>query len=272
VALGIFAATSSEPVLRASMLPSESPTVLRKKFKPLADYLEQKIGMKIEFRPSANAEDLVEKLATNKLDFVWFSGFNFIQAKLRSNGQVTPITQRAKEAQTQSVFITTDENITHLKHLKGKKFAFGDKTSTSDHLMPRAFLQAVYIDPNIDMEDVIYLNSNDAVIAAVTSSMVDAGVLSVAAWKKRLANGKVDPKVLHRFYTTPGYSNYNWAARADMDTKLRQKLTDAFVLLNRHNAKEKWILDLQETNQFIPTNAENYSTIEAMARRAELLQ
>jgi ABC-type phosphate/phosphonate transport system substrate-binding protein len=57
-----------------------------------------------------------------------------------------------------------------------------------------------------------------------------------------------------------------------MDTKLRQKLTDAFVLLNRHNAKEKWILDLQETNQFIPTNAENYSTIEAMARRAELLQ
>ena len=46
-ALILYASTFSEPVLRVSLLPDESPSFMRRKFKPLSDYLEKKIGMKI---------------------------------------------------------------------------------------------------------------------------------------------------------------------------------------------------------------------------------
>ena len=44
-------AQSANGVFRVSAIPDESPTELQRKFKPLGDYLEKKIGMKVEFTP-----------------------------------------------------------------------------------------------------------------------------------------------------------------------------------------------------------------------------
>ena len=228
--------------------------------------------MKIEFRPVASEDALIDALAANKLDMVWFSGFDFIQAKMRSNDQVIPIVQRAEDAQTKSVFITTRADITLLEDLKGKTFAFGAQSSTSDHLMPRAILQAAFINPDTDMKHVVYSGTHEAVVSAVAGGMADAGVLNSAVWEKMLADGKANPKALHVFYTTPGYYDYNWTARADMDANLRQKLTDAFLSLDVNIGQDKEILSLQRSSRFISTQSENYAAIEAVTRSAGLLK
>src|SRR5450759_2056601 len=67
VALVLYASTYSVPVLRVSLMPDESPPVLRRKLKPLTDYLEKKIGMKIEFRPVSDGNALVEALLSHCL-------------------------------------------------------------------------------------------------------------------------------------------------------------------------------------------------------------
>ena len=266
VALILYASSYSVPVLRVSFIPDESPSVLRRKFKPLADYLEKKIGMKIEFRPMSDGDALVEALISNKLDMVWLDGFNFIRAKARSNDLVIPLVQRAEDEKTLSVFITTHDDITRLEDLKGKTFSFGAKSSTSGHLMPRSFLLAAYINPDTDMKRIEFSGAADATVAAVASGKVDAGALNSASWDKLIEQGKVDPKAVHVFYTTPGYHDYSWTVRADMDVNLRLKLTDAFLALDRNNAQDREILDLQRASRFIPTRAENYSVIEAAAR------
>jgi len=270
-ALVLYASTYAEPVLRVSLMPDESTSVVRRKLKPLTDYLEKRIGMKIEFRPAPDGDTLVEALVSNKLDMVWLDGFNFIRAKARSNDQVIPLVQRAEDEKTQSVFITTQEGITKLEDLKGRTFSFGAETSASGHLMPRSFLLAAYIHPDTDMKP-IFSGSPDATVAAVASGRADAGALSNLSWEKLIEQGKVDPKVVHVFYTTPGYHDYSWTVRADMDVNLRIKLTDAFLALDRNNGLDKEILDFQRASRFITNHAENYSAIEAAARRAELLK
>ncbi|STR23268.1 ABC transporter, phosphonate, periplasmic substrate-binding protein [Janthinobacterium lividum] len=74
------------------------------------------------------------------------------------------------------------------------------------------------------------------------------------------------------FYTTPGYYDYNWSVRADMNPAVRKKLTDAFLALDPSTAEGKEILELQRATKFIPTKAENYKDIEAAARDAKLLK
>jgi ABC-type phosphate/phosphonate transport system substrate-binding protein len=105
VALLFYASTFSEPVLRVSLVPDDTPSVLRRKFKPLSDYLEKKIGMKVEFRPAHDADALIEDLIRNKLDMVWIDGANLIQAKARSNKQVIPIVQFEVDDKRLSVLI-----------------------------------------------------------------------------------------------------------------------------------------------------------------------
>lgn len=270
-ALVIYASTYAEPVLRVSFLPDESPSFMRRKFKPLTDYLEKKIGMKIEFRPMRDGDALVEALISKKLDMVWLDGFNFIRAKARSNDQVIPLVQRAEDEKTTSVFVTTHAGITSLEDLKGRTFSFSAESSASGHLMPRSFLLAAYIDPDTGMKR-IFSGTPDATVTAVASGEADAGVLSSASWEKLIDQRKADPKVVHVFYTTPGYHDYNWTVRADMDVNLRIKLTDAFLALDKNNGQDKEILNLQRASRFIPTRAENYSVIEAAARSAGLLK
>ena len=262
----------AQQVLRVSAIPDEAPTELQRKFKPLGDYLEKKLGMKVEFTPVTDYAASVEGLINNKLDMVWFGGFTFIQAKVRSNNQVVPLVQRAEDEKFKSVFITTSRDIAKLEDLKGKTFTFGSESSTSGHLMPRSYLLAAKINPDTDMKRIAFSGAHDATVAAVSGGKVDAGALNISVWEKLVASGKVDTKVVHVFYTTPGYFDYNWSVRADMNPVVRKKLTDAFLSLDAKNPADKEILDLQRASKFIPTKAENYAAIEAAARNAGLLK
>lgn len=154
-----MAFTYSEQVLRVSLMPDESPSVQRRKLKPLTDYLTQRIGIKMEYRPMANGDALVESFVNHELDLVWIDGVDLARARSRSNEQVIPLVRREADEDTRSV-------------------------------------------------------------------------LSAA----------------------PGHDDHTWTVQADMDADLRQKLTDAFLALNRSNAKDREILDLQRASRFVPAN------------------
>ncbi|MFM2087068.1 MAG: hypothetical protein RLZZ237_1937 [Pseudomonadota bacterium] len=262
----------AQQVLRVSAIPDEAPTELQRKFKPLGNYLEKKLNMKVEFTPVTDYAASVEGLINHKLDMVWFGGFTFVQANERSGGKIVPLVQREEDTKFQSVFITTSKDINKLADLKGKNFTFGSESSTSGHLMPRYYLLAAKINPDTDLKRIAFSGAHDATVAAVAGGKVDAGALNISVWEKLVSSNKVDPSKVRVFYTTPGYFDYNWSVRADMNPAVRQKLTDAFLALNPSTPEGKEILDLQRASKFIPTKAENYKEIEAAARNAGLLK
>jgi phosphonate transport system substrate-binding protein len=262
----------AQQVLRVSAIPDEAPTELQRKFKPLGEYLEKKLGMPVEFTPVTDYAAAVEALIHHKIDLVWFGGFTFVQAKVRSNNEVVPLVQREEDEKFKSVFITSDKNISRLEDLRGKTFSFGSESSTSGHLMPRYFLLAAKINPDTDLKRIAFSGAHDATVAAVAGGKVDAGALNISVWEKMLKENKADLNRVRVFFTTPEYYDYNWTVRADMEPELRQKITAAFLSLNKSDAQGKEILDLQRASKFIPTKAENYLTIEAAARDAGLLK
>jgi phosphonate transport system substrate-binding protein len=272
LAAPLASAQSPAGVLRVSAIPDEAPTELQRKFKPLGEYLEKKIGMKVEFTPVTDYAASVEALINHKVDMVWFGGFTFVQAKDRSKNAVTPLVQRAEDEKFHSVFVSTDKSINKLEDLKGRTLSFGSESSTSGHLMPRYYLLAAKINPDTDLKRIAFSGAHDATVAAVAGGKVDAGAVNISVWEKLVAEKKVDPAVVRVFYTTPGYFDYNWTVRTDMSADLKKKLTDAFLALDPKNPADKAILDLQRASKFIPTKAENYSAIESAAQNAGLLK
>jgi phosphonate transport system substrate-binding protein len=272
-AAGTSAYAQNTPgVLRVSAIPDEAPTELQRKFKPLGDYLAKATGLKVEFTPVTDYAASVEGLVNRKIDMVWFGGFTFVQANERSKGQVTPLVQRVEDEKFRSVFITTNPAITKLEDLKGKTLSFGSESSTSGHLMPRSFLLGAKINPDTDLKRIAFSGAHDATVAAVAGGKVDAGALNISVWDKLVEAKKVDPKAVRVFYTTPGYFDYNWTVRSDMNPALKKKILEAFLALDASTPEGKEILDLQRATKFIPTKVSNYSAIEAAARNAGLLK
>ena len=268
----MFSAAHAQQVFRVTTIPEEAATEQTRKFTPLAQYLEKKLGVKVEFTPVTDYPAAVEAMVNKKVELVWFGGFTFVQASIRSNGKVIPIAQREEDTKFQSVFISkTDSGIKKLEDLKGKQVSFGSQSSTSGHLMPRSFLLQAKIDPEKDFKRIAYSGAHDATIASVVSGKVDAAALDITVWKKFVAENKVDTKAVDVFYTTPGFYNYNWAVHADMPTALRAKVTKALLDIDPATPEGAEILKLNRATRYIPTDAGNYKGIEAAARSAGLL-
>ena len=263
---------SAQNVLKVSAIPDEAPTELQRKFTPLGKYLESQIGMKVEFTPVTDYAATVEGLAAKKLDMVWYGGFTFVQAYMRTNKTAIPLVQRAEDEAFRSVFITkVGSGINTLADLKGKNFVFGSVSSTSGHLMPRYFLLQNGVNPDKDMR-IAFSGAHDATVFQVAGGKVDAGALNILVWTKMVEEKKVDTSQLKVFYTTPPYYDYNWTTRGDLDTALVSKLREAFLALNPNNPEHREILALQRTSKYVPTRPENYKGIEDAARSAGLLK
>lgn len=258
--------------LKVSAIPDEAPTELLRKFKPLGEYLEQQLGMKVEFVPVADYPAVVEALATDRLDMAWLGGFTFVQVHLKSP-TATPLVQREQDAKFTSKFITANPDIKSLADLKGKTFAFGSISSTSGSLMPRYFmLKGDNIKPETYFSRVAYSGAHDATAAWVQAGKVDAGVLNASVWQKLVDAGKVDTSKVKVFATTPSYYDYNWTVRGSLDPALKDKIKQAFLALDPAKPADKAILDLQAASRFIETSPDNYKGIEEAARAAELLK
>ena len=267
------ARSEAQTTLKVSAIPDESPTELQRKFTPLGKYLEAKIGMPLEFIPVTDYAATVEGLAAKKLDMVWYGGFTFVQARIRTNGTAIPLVQRAEDEKFQSVFITQpNSGINSLADLKGKTFTFGSQSSTSGHLMPRWFLLQNGIDPDKDFRRMAFSGAHDATALQVAGGKVDAGAMNISVWNKMFEEKKLDPSQVRVFYTTPPYYDYNWTVRGDLDPVLVQKLKHAFLALDPMQPAHKEILDLQRASKFILTTPENYRGIEQAARSAGLLK
>lgn len=269
----MFAATAmAAQTLKVSAIPDESPTELQRKFEPLGKYLEKAVGMKVEFTPVTDYAATVEALAAGKLDMVWYGGFTFVQAHIRTKGTAIPLVQREEDEKFRSVFITrAGSGIKKLADLKGKNFAFGSVSSTSGHLMPRSFMLQAGINPDRDLR-VAFSGAHDATALQVAGGKVDAGALNISVWNKLVDEKRVDPKQVEVFYTTPPYYDYNWTVRGDLDKAVVSKLRQAFLALDAKNPEHAEILKLQRATRFVPTKVENYKDIEKAARSAGLLK
>ena len=276
--LGIFMLASApalaqQSVLKVTTIPEEAATEQVRKFGPITKYLERTLGLKVEFTPVTDYPAAVEALVNKQVDVVWFGGFTHVQAQLRSGGKIIPIAQREEDTQFRSVFITqTDSGIKSLADLKGKQVSFGSQSSTSGHLMPRAFLLQAKLDPDRDFKRVAYSGAHDATIASVVGGRVDAAALDITVWRKFVEDKKVDTAKVNVFYTTPPYFNYNWSVHAEMPAALRERITKALLDISMGNPEGKEILTLNRATKYIATKAENYKDLEAAGRSAGLIK
>ena len=186
--------TSLPEVVRVTGIPDENPTELQRKYEPMVKYLEQKLGTKVEYVPVTDYGAAVQALSAGKVDFAWLGGFTHVQARVMTGA--VPLCQRDIDRDFKSVFIANSKSgIASMADMKGKTFAFGSKSSTSGHLMPRHFLITEHkIDPDKDFKGPpLYSEAHDATVKLVESGKVAAGALNVEVWERMNKEGKVDP-------------------------------------------------------------------------------
>ena len=134
------------------------------------------------------------------------------------------------------IFVRADSGINSIKDLRGKSFAFADRTSTSGYLYPAGLMKEAGIDPEKDIkaENI----SGNAGVMAVYNKQIDGGATYETGLETAFtdtATKKVDTAKVAEFKviaTTDPIPNGMFVARANLDAATLDKLKQALDNIN----------------------------------------
>jgi phosphonate transport system substrate-binding protein len=268
-------------VLNISAIPDQDQEKLNRLYGAVADRFADATGHEVRYRKVTDYTAVVRAFEVGDVQVAWMGGLTGVQARNRVAG-ATAIAQRDIDADFHSLFIATRssglspfEDIAGLRQLAGHTFTFGSETSTSGRLMPQYFMDKGGLAVSELRGKPGYSGSHDATIEAVATRSFEAGVVNEQVWKAAVAAGKVNLDDVFVLWRTPGYADYHWLARPDLDSVAgagtTQRITDLLLGLNAANQQDAEMLKLFGATRFIATKNSNYDQIEAVAREQGLL-
>lgn len=265
-------ATGSTAALTVSAIPDQDQSLLGRLYGRVSDYLEAKLGVPVSYRPVTSYPAAVTGFANGDLDLVWFGGFTGVQAAEQAPGAVS-LAQRNIDREFHSVFVAHPgdglrpvHGVAGLAELRGHRFTFGSETSTSGRLMPQYFMQRAGVGLGDLAGSAGFSGSHDATIREVEAGSYEAGAVNDQIWDSRLEEGKVDRSKIEPIFSTPGYPDYHWIARGDLDAKLglgfTAKLKRALLSLSATVPAQRRILELFGAERFVPTHPGDHAEVE----------
>lgn len=123
---------------------------LQREFGAFRDTLSAESGLNFTFYPVSNRTAAVEALASKQVDFVITGPAEYVVFKKRTDA--VPVIGFSRPDYFAGVIVLADSPYLRPADLKGKKVAFGDVGSTSNHLAPMQALADLGIDPRADIE------------------------------------------------------------------------------------------------------------------------
>ena len=266
-------------VLKVGGIPDQDASRLTRRYEGFAAYLSDRLGVDVEYVPSADYAAVVTAFTQGGLDLAFFGGLTGVQARLRDDG-AQAIVQRTQDARFHSKFIIVagrpHNSLEDLRAEAGElTLTFGSESSTSGHLMPRHFLVQAGLDADTDFKTPPnFSGSHDVTWQLVEAGAFDVGALNGDVWERAVSEGRVDTTKVRVLETTPGYFDYNWTARSSLDQVygdgFTQRVKDALLALDQETHGD--ILELFSTEGFIETRNENYQAIENTARRLGIIK
>lgn len=256
-AITTHAAPDPDPsLLKVALLPDENASTIIKNNKPLEEYLEAKLNKRIELIVTTDYSSMIEAMRHGRIDLAYFGPLSYVLARQKS--EIEPFAAlRSKGSTTyQSVLIAnTAAGINSISDIRGKNMAYGDKVSTSSHLIPKSVLAEKGLEAKRDYQE-HFVGSHDAVAMAVQNGHAQAGGLSRPIFEALLERKILDParvKVLE--YSKP-FPQYPWTMRSNLKPELKEKIRAAFLEL-----KEPAILKPFKAEGFGPIADADYDVV-----------
>jgi len=265
LALGLthtaLAADPDPTLLKVALLPDENASALIKRNQPLKDYLEKELGKKIEIIVTTDYSSMIEAMRFGRIDLAYFGPLSYVLAKSKSDIEpFAAMVTDGKPTYRSVVIANAKAGVNTLADIKGKKMVYGDRASTSSHLIPKSMLAEAGLLQDRDYQQ-HFVGAHDAVAVNVANGNADAGGLSEVIWKSLVERKLIDASKVKVLGYSKEYPQYPWTMRSDLKPDLKDKVRKAFLSL-----KDPVVLKNFKAEGFAPIADKDYDVIREMGK------
>jgi len=256
-------------------IPDQDEARLMERFGKVATYLTKELGVETKYVPVKSYAAAVTAFRNDQVQLAWFGGLSGVRARLLVDGSEA-IAQGVEDPNFETYFIAhastgLKPSDDFPKEIAGKTFTFGSKGSTSGRLMPEYHIRQQFAKaPDEVFSKVGFSGNHSKTVALVQSGAYQVGATNFKVWKRELAEGKIDPSKLSVIWKTPGYPDYQWTIRGDVDQRwgagFKEKVRQALL-----NMDDPDLLASFPRKGFIPASNADFQPILDTARELKLV-
>ncbi len=245
----------------------------------MRDYFHA-VGPPIDYVLFSNYDRQVQALLDRHIDIAWNTNLAWVKVHRRTNGNCRALAMRDVDADFKTVFVArTDSGINSLADIRGKRLALGSADSGQAAILPIHFLSQVGVDVDRDCSllrfDLDVGKHGDTgtseleVLRALRDNQADAGPIGDATWARVLAEGKVDPKQIRAFWTSPGYCHCNFTVLGDFPKDVGDAWSRSLIAMRYDDPNWRELMDLEGLKRWLPTDPKIMKGYEGLFNAAE---
>ncbi len=242
------------------------------RYKPLADYLSKKVGMKIKLKVLSRYGNIVDNFVSAGMDGAFFGSFTYTLAHARLGVEVLarPENLDGRSTYCGLIFVRKDSGIRTVRDMAGKRFAFVDKATTAGYLLPleyfnkngvknfRAYLREAY-----------FAGTHEDAIYDVLNKKADVGAAKNTIYDKLAKEDERIKKEMLVLEKSPDVPENGLAVRKDLDGSIKMKLKEALLGMDS-DPEGAAVLKNFGARRFIDTTDRDYEPVVKYAREAGL--
>jgi phosphonate transport system substrate-binding protein len=227
----------AEPeILTMAMVPAEDVLGMIVAFEPARQFLERELGVEIEMFKATSYGAVIEAMRADKVDIAFYGPFSFVLAAERAGARaiVAGACADGHLDVYHSIMIThRDSGLGSIDDVKARAgeltISFVDPASTSGHLIPRGFMEAIGIDVDTHFKEIIFAGGHDASILAVGVQKVDFGATWEGPFERAIEAGLIRPEDVLVIWRSDPIPTSPIAVRGDLDEALIRRIQQAFL-------------------------------------------
>ena len=243
-----------------------SPQEDARQYLPFLKFLENSTGYQFKLHFVGKNSNIIDELGNNQIQFAAIGATSFIAAQHRYG--VIPLVRGINhqgKAEYRSIFIVRpDSKLKGITDIKDKHLAFGSKTSTQGHLIPRIILAEHNIGLNT-LASYAYTESHQNCANAVVS-----GKFNICAMQDTMAMTMSGQGLVRILSTSDFYPSSGIATNKNVPTEVIAKVKKALLDFQPQSKDKLNLYNWDKTEMpkgFVEAKNEDYTKLRKWAIR-----
>ncbi len=277
---GATAASSADwrdkyKVIKVGAVTVENQGATITRYKPFADYLEKKFGVKVEVFTASDYAGIVQALSAGQIQLARLGGASYAAGYIDSEGEIEPLVMNVEpnggKGYHSVLIVRSDSPYKSIADLKGKSLAWADPNSTSGYLVPNASLRDAGIDPQKHFSRTVFSGGHEQSVLGVLKGNFDSAFTwtspghQAGQFRIMMDRGMLKLEDVRIVWESPLIANPPWAVSKKIPADMRKDLLDMFVNLAKDDMAMAEAAAQGKTSGFEPVGHETYKTFVTIA-------
>jgi len=267
-----FSQEKSKNEILIGLIPEENIFRQMDRYRPLGDYLSNKLNIKTRFTILSRYGDIIDRFLIRNLDGAFFGAFTSVLAieKLK----VEPVVRLQNIDGTTTaegyIIVRKDSGIKDIKDMKGKTIAFVDRATATGFLFAIAYFKEHGIaNPFSYFKEYYFTGSHDSALLSVLDGRADIGVVKSTIVRERIRREPLIENEISIIARSMPLPDVTLCLSKKLDSALRDKIKRILITMDRDPEGIK-VLERLGASRFINASREDFIPVYNLLKKADI--